>query len=122
MSMKSFTQLEVWQAAHGLVLEAYKLVRKFPVDERFELCSQMRSAAVSIPANIAEGFGRDRAGDKARFYSVSRGSAEELKYYFILAKELGYVPDIEGYLARLESIYSFPFIWRQTLSVYPRVW
>jgi four helix bundle protein len=104
MASKCFTDLEVWRIGHALVLEVYRLVRTFPIEERFELAGQMRSAAVSIPANIAEGFGRDSARDKARFYTMSRGSAEELRYYFILAKDLGYLADVGPQFSRLDSI------------------
>ena len=83
-----FEQLEVWQEAHKLVLMVYRVTKKFPSDERFGLVSQMRRAAVSIPANIAEGFKRRGIQDKIRFYNTSEGSLEELKYYFILSKDL----------------------------------
>jgi four helix bundle protein len=104
MPTTSFTQLKVWQVAHALVLDVYALARKFPVEERFELASQMRRSAVSVPANVAEGFGRDRSRDKARFYTMSKGSVEELRYYFILARALNYLDDVEPYFARLDSL------------------
>jgi four helix bundle protein len=90
MATTHFTQLEVWKKAHAAVLEVYRLTRGFPPDEKDPLVSQMRRAAVSIPANIAEGFGRRSAKDKAHFYTVGLGSLEELRYSFILARDLGY--------------------------------
>ncbi|MEA3397467.1 MAG: four helix bundle protein [Chloroflexota bacterium] len=77
-----FQQLDVWRESHELVLMVYRVTKKFPGDERFGLISQMRRAAVSIPANIAEGFKRHGIRDKIRFYNISEGSLEELKYDF----------------------------------------
>ena len=87
---KSFTDLEVWQKAHAFVLDVYQLTAKFPAEERFGLSSQFRRAAVSIPANIAEGFRKYTAADKARFLNTAEGSLEECRYYCILAQDLGY--------------------------------
>ena len=87
---KSFTDLTVWKAAHAFVLAVYRLTAGFPVDERFGLTSQFRRAAVSVPANIAEGFRKFTPADKARFFNTAEGSLEECRYYCILAKDLGY--------------------------------
>ena len=87
---KNFTDLLVWQKAHQLVLEIYKSTRQFPKDELFGLTNQLRRAAVSIPANIAEGFIKSGYKDKIRFYNISEGSLNEVKYYLILAKDLNY--------------------------------
>ncbi|HSS63398.1 MAG TPA: four helix bundle protein [Gammaproteobacteria bacterium] len=91
MKVFRFEQLEVWQAAHALVLEIYRYSLGLPPDERFGLVGQMRRAAVSVPANIAEGFKRRRPKDKARFYNISQASLEELRYYLILCQDLGYL-------------------------------
>ncbi len=88
-----FTQLEVWKRAHQAVLEIYRKVREFPSDERFILGSQVRRAAISVPANIAEGYSRRKSKDKAHFYTIARSSAEELRYYLILARDLGYLSE-----------------------------
>ena len=104
MATTCFTQLEVWKLSHGLTLDIYRLVRTFPRAERFELASQMRRAPLSVPANIAEGFGRMSARDKARFYVIGKGSAEELRYYFMVVRDLGYLGDVEPYLSRLDSV------------------
>jgi len=88
-----FRQLKVWQKAHELVLEVYKLTRSFPTEERFGLISQTRRAAVSIPANIAEGFKKRGQKDKMNFYNIAQGSLEELRYYLILSKDLGWFKD-----------------------------
>lgn len=99
-----FRQLEVWQESHKLVLMVYRITKKFPGDERFGLVSQMRRAAVSIPANIAEGFKRRGIQDKIRFYNISEGSLEELKYYFILSKNLDYIPSNDNLMAQAETV------------------
>ena len=90
MTAKCFEDLVVWQKAHALVLGVYQLVRAFPDSELFGLTSQLRRAAVSVPANIAEGFKRTGKADKLRFYNTSQSSPEECRYYFILARDLGY--------------------------------
>jgi four helix bundle protein len=80
----------VWQKAHQFVLDVYRLTDGFPKTEVYGLTSQLRRAAVSIPANIAEGFKKTRRPDKARFMNTAQGSLEESRYYLILAKDLGY--------------------------------
>ena len=94
----------MWQKAHGLVLEIYKITKTFPGDERFGLISQMRRASVSIAANIAEGFKKRGTKDKMNFYNISQGSSEELRYYFILAKDLGYVAANDDVLREIDAI------------------
>jgi four helix bundle protein len=80
----------VWQKAHVLVLEVYRMTAGFPHEERYGLISQMRRAAVSVPANIAEGFRKRSSKDQANFYNMAHGSLEELRYYLILTADLGY--------------------------------
>ena len=104
MPTTRFTQLDVWKTAHAAVLDVYRLTRAFPDDERFALSLQMRRAAISVPANIAEGYGRRRPADKARFYTISQGSNEELAYYLLLASDLGYVKDVDALEERLDAV------------------
>ena len=104
MSISTFTQLEVWQVAHQATLDVYRLTTSFPADERFGLVTQMRRAAISVGANIAEGFGRRRSPDKARFYNISEGSVEEMKYFLILAKDLNYAKDTAELTRSYESV------------------
>src|SRR5689334_5893989 len=85
-----FRDLLVWQKAHEFVLEVYSLTSGFPKQELYCLTSQMRRAAVSVPANIAEGFRRRGKIDKARFMNLAEASLEESRYYLILARDLGY--------------------------------
>jgi len=87
---QSFQDLLVWQKAHEFVLHVYKMTEQFPDTEKFGLTSQLRRAAISIPANIAEGFKKQGQLDKVRFYNISQGSLEECKYYLILAQDLDY--------------------------------
>ncbi|MCK4307139.1 four helix bundle protein [candidate division WOR-3 bacterium] len=91
--LEKFEDLVVWQKAHRLALEIYKITKDYPVEEKFALISQMRRAAVSIPANIVEGFKKRGLKDKANFYNIAQGSLEELRYYLILSKDLGYIED-----------------------------
>lgn len=86
----SFRDLIVWQEAHQLVLMIYCLTEDFPKTEQYGLISQMRRAAVSIPANIVEGFKRFGYAEKARFYNIAEASLEELKYFLILSCDLNY--------------------------------
>jgi four helix bundle protein len=80
----------VWRKAHEFVLETYQFTPAFPKSEIYGLAQQMRRAAVSIPANIAEGFTRRGNADKARFMKYAESSLEECRYYLILAQDLGY--------------------------------
>jgi four helix bundle protein len=82
--------LIVWQKAHQFVLMVYNYTSKFPNSETYGLTSQFRRAAVSVPANIAEGFKKKGNADKARFLNIAQGSLEESRYYLILSKDLGY--------------------------------
>ncbi len=87
---RSFRDLLVWRKAHEFVLAVYTFTAGFPRQETYGLAVQMRRAAVSVPANIAEGFRRRGRVDKARFMNMAEGSLEECRYYLILAKDLGY--------------------------------
>ncbi|MCG3146848.1 MAG: hypothetical protein PCFJNLEI_00282 [Verrucomicrobiae bacterium] len=100
---KTFRDLIVWQKAHQLVLEVYRWSEAFPKSETYGLTSQLRRAAVSIPANIAEGFKKSGRADKARFMNISQGSLEECRYYLILAKDLSY-GDNTPVMSRLEEV------------------
>lgn len=101
--MESFAQLEVWQKAHALVLEIYEITKEFPKDERFRLVDQLCRSAASVPANIAEGKGRNTRKEYIQFLYNARGSLEETKYHLILSRDLGYLPSerynklFEGY-------------------------
>ncbi len=87
---RTFRDLTVWRKAHEFVLGIYRFTATFPKSETYGLAQQMRRAAVSIPANIAEGFTRRGKSDKARFMNFAEGSLEECRYYLILAQDLGY--------------------------------
>jgi four helix bundle protein len=89
--MRDFRQLKVWEKAHALSLAIYQATTAFPQQELFGLTSQLRRAAVSIPANIAEGCGRSGEPELARFLRIAQGSASELEYHIILSTDLGYL-------------------------------
>ena len=109
-SAKSFRDLIVWRKAHEFTLAIYRLTAGFPKDEMYGLSQQMRRAAVSIPANIAEGFRKRSRPDKARFLNIAEGSLEESRYYLILTHDLGYAVTDElmgllGEVSRLLNAY-----------------
>lgn len=100
---KSFEDLVVWQKAHTWVLQVYHLSDAFPAKENFALTSQLRRAAMSVPANVAEGFKKRGPRDKLRFFNIARGSLEESRYFLILARDLGYADPREA-LEKLEEV------------------
>ena len=89
---RSFKDLECWQKAHEFVLAVYRVTKQFPEDERYGLTSQFRRAAVSIAANICEGYKKLSKADKLRFMNIAQGSLEECRYYIILSHDVGYYP------------------------------
>jgi four helix bundle protein len=111
---RSFEELLVWRKAHQFVLDVYRTTKSFPKEELFGLTSQYRRAAVSIAANIAEGYGKKGKSDKLRFYNISEGSINECRYYIILSRDLAYVSmekseqmyDELTYIQKLMSSYS----------------
>jgi four helix bundle protein len=100
---RTFEDLIVWQKAHAWVLAAYQFSDGFPAKEVYSLTAQFRRAAVSIPANIAEGFKKTGVADKRRFMNTAQGSLEECRYYLILARDLGY-GDSSHLLPQLEEV------------------
>lgn len=100
---RTFQDLLVWQKAHQFVLGIYALTTGFPKQETYGLSLQMRRAAVSIPANIAEGFRRRGKAEKARFMNIAEGSVEECRYFLILVRDLGY-GDTERLASSLEEV------------------
>lgn len=108
---RSFRDLVVWRKAHEFVLAVYTFTASLPKQETYGLALQMRRAAVSIPANIAEGFRRRGKADKARFMNVAEGSVEECRYFLILAGDLGYgdtsnLSDMLDEVSRMLNAYS----------------
>ena len=91
-SVKDFRELQVWQKAHQLTLAVYKLTASFPREELYGLSSQLRRAGSSIAANLAEGCGRNGDAELARFCSMAMGSASELEYHLLLARDLDLIP------------------------------
>jgi len=103
---KTFEDLLVWQKAHSFVLSVYRITGAFPKHEVYGLSSQFRRAAVSIAANIAEGFRKRNKADKVRFLNIAQGSVEECRYYLILSKDLGYcdAPEISSLLQEVSKL------------------
>jgi len=102
--LEKFQDLLVWQKAHQLALEIYRVTRDFPKEEKFALVSQMRRAAVSVPANITEGFRKRGRKDKLNFYNIAQASLDELYYYMILSKDLGFIQDGSNLTNLIEEI------------------
>jgi len=102
----SVEDLEVFKRAHALTLSIYRISNKFPNEEKFSLVSQMRRAASSIPTNLMEGSHRSNKGEYRQFAGIARGSAGELKYHLLLAKDLGYISDgqYETYKGEIDEI------------------
>jgi four helix bundle protein len=91
--VQDFRQLKVWRTSHELALAVYRATQDFPRSETYGLTSQMRRAAAAIPTNIAEGTGRGSDADFARFLHIAMGSASELEYLLLLARDLAYIDD-----------------------------
>lgn len=108
---KSFEDLFVWKKAHELVLGVYRNTSEFPKFELYGLAQQMRRAAVSVPANIAEGFKKKSKAEKLHYLTIAHSSLEEIRYYLILSKDLGYrivqeVMVLADEVGKLLSLYS----------------
>jgi four helix bundle protein len=91
--VRDFRELKVWERSHQLTLEVYKATTRFPREEMYGLTSQIRRAAASVPANIAEGCGRSSTAELARFLHIAMGSATELEYHLLLARDLNFLAD-----------------------------
>jgi four helix bundle protein len=100
---QNFQDLIVWQKAHQFVLGVYLLSQTFPREEIYGLTSQFRRAAVSVAANVAEGFKKRGRADKVRFMNIAEASLEECRYYLILTRDLGYADPLEN-VQQLEEV------------------
>ena len=90
---EGYRKLNVWQKAHGLAMQIYSVTKSFPKEEVFGVTSQMRRAALSVPANIVEGYARSSQKEKLQFYSIARGSLTELEYFIDFSTDFGYLSD-----------------------------
>ncbi|MGH9680273.1 MAG: four helix bundle protein [Candidatus Acidiferrales bacterium] len=106
MKINCFSELTVWQKAHELTLETYRLTGTFPRSEQFGIVSQLRRSAASIAANIAEGFGRRTTKELLRCLQISRGELEEARYFLIPSRDLAYISadELERMNTRCDSI------------------
>ncbi len=93
--MKDFKKQKIWQRSHQLTLDIYKVTAGFPREELYGLTNQLRRSCASIPANIAEGCGRNSDADFSRFLQMAMGSATELEYHLLLSHDLGILNDID---------------------------
>ena len=118
MAMQSFRDLEVWKVAMDLAAECYKVTKTFPKDELFGMTSQIRRAAASIPANIAEGQGRDHTKEFLNFLSIARGSLMEVQTHLLLAQRVGLLneADLQALLTLCERISQMISRLRQALE------
>ncbi len=91
IKIKTFTDLNAWKEGHSLVVHIYKITKTFPREELYSLVDQMRRAATSVTANVAEGFGRQTYKEKAQFYYLAQGSLTELKNFILIGKDVGYL-------------------------------
>ena len=94
--MQNYKELKVWEKAHHFTLDVYNETKNFPKEELYSLTNQLRRACSSIPANIAEGCGKNTSADLGNFLNIALGSANESEYFILLAKDLGYM-DNEKY-------------------------
>ena len=107
MGAKTFEELTVWKKAHQVTNGVFDATLTFPSHQRYVLIPQMQRAAISIPANIVEGFGRRLPRDKARFYNIAEASANEVQYYFILARARCFIADrlpVESVLVEVQRM------------------
>ncbi len=109
--MRDFRELKVWEKSHKLVLDVYEVTGRFPRQETYGLASQLRRCSASIPANIAEGCGRSGDAELGRFMLISMGSASELEYHLLLARDLGYLhshryPDLSNRTQEIKRMLS----------------
>lgn len=104
--IKSFKDLKIWQLGMDIVADVYELTKQFPSEEMYGLTNQVRRAAVSIPANIAEGFRRYHPKEHKQFLAIARGSAAELETELLIARRLGYISEdgLEMLSSKLESL------------------
>ena len=93
--MKDFKELKIWKRSHKLTIDIYRATQKFPKEELYGLTSQIRRAASSIPTNIAEGCGRRTNAELANFLNIASGSASEVEYELLLAKDMDYIDDVQ---------------------------
>ena len=102
--LKNYKELTVWQKAYYLCLDIYKITKRFPMEEKYGLTSQVRRAAVSVPSNIAEGYGRQHTSEYVRFLQIARGSLNELITQLEIARSLDYLQDIGDTIRECDEI------------------
>ena len=119
-AIKSYRELEIWQLSMDLAEDIYNVLKAFPREELYGLSDQLRRAAVSIPSNIAEGFGRDSNNDFAHFISIAKGSLFEVSTQLELASRLGYLPSGTKFSPRMTTLGKKLSAFRNHLLTHPR--
>ena len=104
MGSQTFRDVKAWQSAYDLTLAVYEVVKSFPNDELYGLTSQLKRAVVSIPSNIAEGFGRRSSKEKDQFYSIAHGSLTEVENQLLIALGVGYVTEKHHFLLQEQVV------------------
>ena len=115
MGAKSYKDLIVWQKADALSMLIHEMTQSFPAEEQFRLVDQMRSASSSIPMNIAEGFGRWSAKDRARFYEIAKGSGDELKVQLKQARDRKYVRNVAEAASLVDEVCAMLYVLRRKI-------
>ena len=95
MALQSYQELKVWQRGMDLVVECYEVSKQLPATERYALARQIRRSAVSVPSNIAEGYGREHLGEYVRFLSIANGSLKELETQILIARRLAFITNVD---------------------------
>ena len=119
-AIKSYRELEIWRLSMDLAEDIYNVLKAFPREELYGLSDQLRRAAVSIPSNIAEGFGRDSNNDFAHFISIAKGSLFEVSTQLELASRLGYLPSGTKFSPRMTTLGKKLSAFRNHLLTHPR--
>ncbi|MEO9485713.1 MAG: four helix bundle protein [Ekhidna sp.] len=112
---KTFTELIVWQKAHALTLDVYRITQNFPKKEVYGITSQIRRASVSVAANIAEGFKRRSPNDKARFFNISEGTLDETKYFLILVKDLNFIKANDSLMEQVDEVSKLLYSYKKAI-------
>jgi four helix bundle protein len=125
---RDYQNIVAWERSHRLTLSVYQLTKIFPRDERFALVNQLRRAAYSVPANIAEGSARDSKRDYLRFLFIALGSLKETEYFLFLARDLGYLSNedfqqaTEGVNAAFSALFGLIKAVQKEISLFGRTW
>ena len=114
--MSSFKELLVWKIAHAFVLRVYRITKNYPIEEKFGLTNQFRRAAVSVPANIAEGYRKYSPKEKLHYVNIAHCSLEECRYFLILSEDLGYNKSNVEEMSLLEEVSKLLTLYKRSIK------